>query len=504
MLFVVAVVATPKEQFWAFGVLAGLVVLAALIGRVPLLARRPAARDRGAVPAVRRCCCRSSAAIPPSRCSACSCREPGLWAAWNIVAKGTIGVAASIVLASTTSVPHVLQGLERLRVPRQLVAITGFMVRYGDVIGDELRRMRIARESRGASASRIGHARAVATSAGALFVRSYERGERVYLAMASRGYVGTMPVRSAAATRRAGCVCLLWPAGRDVVAAVAWSVTGERAWRSATSRSPTRTGTSRSTASTSSWHAGERVAVLGPNGAGKTTLVLALNGINVASRGTVTVGGPARREGQPGRDPPARRHRVPGSRRPAVHADRPRRRRVRAGEPRPARRRARGARRPRRSTPSAWRHAADRSPHHLSFGERRRVALATVLAMRPDVLVLDEPSSNLDPQARRELAEIVLGLDVTTILVTHDLPYALQLCDRAVVLDGGRIVVDGPTREVLADRDDDGRPPPRAAVRLRSIICVPRPRSAAACAGGDRSLAGARSLASEEGRQRRA
>ena len=122
-----------------------------------------------------------------STCSACSCREPGLWAAWNIVAKGTIGVAASIVLASTTSVPHVLQGLERLRVPRQLVAITGFMVRYGDVIGDELRRMRIARESRGASASRIGHARAVATSAGALFVRSYERGERVYLAMASRG-----------------------------------------------------------------------------------------------------------------------------------------------------------------------------------------------------------------------------------------------------------------------------------------------------------------------------
>ena len=98
-------------------------------------------------------------------------------------------------------------------------------------------------------------------------------------------------------------------------------------------------------------------------------------------------------------------------------------------------------------------HAADRSPHHLSFGERRRVALATVLAMRPDVLVLDEPSSNLDPQARRELAEIVLGLDVTTILVTHDLPYALQLCGRAVVLDGGRIVVDGPTRDVLADRD---------------------------------------------------
>ena len=98
-------------------------------------------------------------------------------------------------------------------------------------------------------------------------------------------------------------------------------------------------------------------------------------------------------------------------------------------------------------------HVADRAPHHLSFGERRRVALATVLAMRPDVLVLDEPSSNLDPSARRELAEIVLGLPVTILLVTHDLPYALQLCTRSVVLNGGRIVVDGPTRDVLADRD---------------------------------------------------
>jgi cobalt/nickel transport system ATP-binding protein len=95
--------------------------------------------------------------------------------------------------------------------------------------------------------------------------------------------------------------------------------------------------------------------------------------------------------------------------------------------------------------------SAERSPHHLSFGERRRVALATVLAMRPDVLVLDEPSSNLDPVARRELAEIVLGLDVTVVLVTHDLPYALQLCDRAVVLDQGRLAADGRIAELLAD-----------------------------------------------------
>ena len=95
----------------------------------------------------------------------------------------------------------------------------------------------------------------------------------------------------------------------------------------------------------------------------------------------------------------------------------------------------------------------DRAPHHLSFGQRRRVAVATVLAMHPEILVLDEPSSNLDPAARRELAEILRGLPVTLLMVTHDLPYALELCDRAVILDGGRIVADGGTAELLADAD---------------------------------------------------
>ena len=71
---------------------------------------------------------------------------------------------------------------------------------------------------------------------------------------------------------------------------------------------------------------------------------------------------------------------------------------------------------------------ADRPPHHLSFGQRRRVAVATVLAMEPEVLVLDEPASNLDPASRRELADILRGLDVTLLMVTHDLPYALELC----------------------------------------------------------------------------
>jgi cobalt/nickel transport system ATP-binding protein len=96
---------------------------------------------------------------------------------------------------------------------------------------------------------------------------------------------------------------------------------------------------------------------------------------------------------------------------------------------------------------------APRPPHHLSFGQRRRVAVATVLAMDPEVLVLDEPTSNLDPAARRELADILAGLDLTTLVVTHDLPYALELCPRAVILHDGRVVADGPTVDLLADTE---------------------------------------------------
>src|SRR5207342_3412031 len=94
---------------------------------------------------------------------------------------------------------------------------------------------------------------------------------------------------------------------------------------------------------------------------------------------------------------------------------------------------------------------ADRPPHHLSYGQRRRVAVATVLAMRPEILVLDEPSSNLDPASRRELAEILKSLDVTVLLVTHDLPYALELCPRSVVLSDGVVAADGPTADILGN-----------------------------------------------------
>ncbi|GII79756.1 putative ABC transporter ATP-binding protein [Sphaerisporangium rufum] len=197
---------------------------------------------------------------------------------------------------------------------------------------------------------------------------------------------------------------------------------------------------------------GERVALLGPNGAGKTTLVMHLNGILTPGHGSVEVAGlPVgpdtlreirRRVGLVFQDPDDQLFM------PTVRQD------VAFG---PANLGVRGAELDARVREAlelvGLPEVADRPPHHLSFGQRRRVAVATVLAMRPEILVLDEPSSNLDPAARRELAEILRSLDVTVLMVTHDLPYALELCERSLILSGGVIAADGPTGEVLADAE---------------------------------------------------
>lgn len=96
-------------------------------------------------------------------------------------------------------------------------------------------------------------------------------------------------------------------------------------------------------------------------------------------------------------------------------------------------------------------HVRDRPPYRLSAGEKRAVAIATVLAMSPDILVMDEPSSNLDPRARRRLIELLRSFEHTRIIATHDLELVVEVCARVIVLDGGKVVADGPTHEVLSD-----------------------------------------------------
>src|SRR5262249_3071281 len=94
---------------------------------------------------------------------------------------------------------------------------------------------------------------------------------------------------------------------------------------------------------------------------------------------------------------------------------------------------------------------ADRPPHHLSFGERKRACLAGVLACRPSVLVLDEPTANLDPRGRRGFTGLLRRLPCTKLIATHDLEMVLELCPRPILIDGGRVVADGPSREILGD-----------------------------------------------------
>ncbi|WP_283616964.1 energy-coupling factor ABC transporter ATP-binding protein [Mycolicibacterium poriferae] len=197
---------------------------------------------------------------------------------------------------------------------------------------------------------------------------------------------------------------------------------------------------------------GERVALLGPNGAGKTTLMLHLNGVLTASAGAVEIGGTVlarntlrdirRRVGLVFQDPDDQLFM------PTLAQD------VAFG---PANFGIEGdalQQRVRRALETvSMSQLADRSPAHMSGGQRRRAALATVLACEPEVLVLDEPSANLDPVARRELAETLTRLDATMLIVTHDLPYAAQLCDRAIIMDHGVIVADGAVAEVLSDAE---------------------------------------------------
>jgi energy-coupling factor transporter ATP-binding protein EcfA2/sirohydrochlorin ferrochelatase len=202
---------------------------------------------------------------------------------------------------------------------------------------------------------------------------------------------------------------------------------------------------------------GERLAVLGPNGSGKTTLALCLIG---ALDGAAGEGGGEGGEVEVTGLPVEKRHLAEVRRRvglvfqdpgdqlllPTVAAD------VALG---PANLGLAGEALARRVAEAldlvGLADAAERPPQHLSMGERRRAALAGVLAVHPEVLVLDEPSANLDPSARRDVVDIVKGLDITTIVITHDLPLALELCPRSVVLDSGRVVADGPTAALLAN-----------------------------------------------------
>jgi cobalt/nickel transport system permease protein len=149
-----------------------------------------------------------------------SLSESGLWTGGSLLAKATLSVLAATVLAVTTEPRALLTGLQRLHLPQTLVQILTFMVRYADVVGGELRRMRVARESRGFRPRHLGALKVLGPAAGSLFIRSYERGERVHLAMLSRGFAGRLPTGPVATTgARAWATALSLPVGAGAVLA---------------------------------------------------------------------------------------------------------------------------------------------------------------------------------------------------------------------------------------------------------------------------------------------
>lgn len=196
---------------------------------------------------------------------------------------------------------------------------------------------------------------------------------------------------------------------------------------------------------------GERVAVLGANGAGKSTLLQLLNGLLRGSGGVAVDGlvlGPAtlrqirQRVGLVFQDPDdqlfcasVRDDIAFGPRQAGLSGDAVQERvdealaAMRIGS------------------------LASRHPHHLSLGQKKRAAIAAVLAMRPSLLVLDEPSASLDPRTRRELIALLAALPCTLLVASHDLALVRELCPRSIILDTGRLAADGPTAELLGDSD---------------------------------------------------
>jgi cobalt/nickel transport system permease protein len=190
--FTLAVVATPREAFWAFGGYAVLVLGVAALARIN--AGWLISRSLIELPFV------FFAFVLPFigtgeqvNWLGLQLSVDGLYGGWNILAKGSLGVLASLLLAGTTTMRDLILGLDRLRCPQILTQIATFMLRYLDVLAGEARRMRVARLSRGDDPRFLWQLRGFAAGIGALFLRAFERGERVYLAMLSRGYDGRMP-----------------------------------------------------------------------------------------------------------------------------------------------------------------------------------------------------------------------------------------------------------------------------------------------------------------------
>lgn len=218
--FLLAVVATPSGAVPAFAAYAALVAVAAVGARLPmrvlvrrLLIETPFVMFALTLPFI--------GSGPEREILGISVSIAGCWAAWSIVTKATLGTAATVVLTWSTPVTDVLEGLERLRCPRVMTAIAAFMIRYLDLIVGQLHRLQVARLSRCDNPRWFWQGRAVAATAGTMFVRSFERGERVHHAMLARCFTGRFHTAPARDQPLRWFPASIWPCAAWVVALVA-------------------------------------------------------------------------------------------------------------------------------------------------------------------------------------------------------------------------------------------------------------------------------------------
>ena len=388
----------------------------------------------------------------------------GLEALATVLARAWLSMLAAGLLTATTPFPELLAGLQALGCPSILTALISFLYRYLFVLVDEAQRLWRARESERTRRPALGRhgplagqglgghdrqpvhpeLRAQRASlpghAGARFPgpdqecppatpRHGRPADRPGLVPGAGGVdrLRAPAVVEQLMERRDGCILQVeglsfaYPDGRQALREVGFAI-----------------------------REGEKVAVTGPNGAGKSTLLLHVNGI-LRGQGRLRVadleveernlGAIRRLVGLVFQDPDDQLFS------PTVYED------VGFGPLYMGLSEAEVGKRVREALAAVGAEGFEkRMPHHLSLGERKRVAIATVLAMEPRILVLDEPSSGLDPRGRRRLIELLRGLPQTMLVASHDMLLVRDLCTRTIILDGGRVVADGPTAALLANQ----------------------------------------------------
>lgn len=364
-------------------------------------------------------------------------RAEGLMLMLLVVSRFTAILTVSLVIFGTMTLTTSAQTLRGLGVPALLVDMLLLTLRYLFEFADMLARMQTAMRLRGFSLRRSGLNRRSAGQVGGLIgtllIRSFEQAEHVYKAMRLRGYGG----KSQPGITGTDAAPVKSSAGAAHVPAL--EVRGLRF--AYPERPPVLDGIDLMV------NHGERVGLIGPNGAGKTSLFLSVCGVLTPDAGMVAVYGEPVRAGH---YPPqiGLVFQNPNDQlfSPTVRDD------VAFGPVNAGLDAEAVAQRVDEAlalTGSA--HLIDRAPHHLSGGEKRMVAIAGVLALRPALVLYDEPDANLDMRARRRLIGFLKEAPHTLILASHDLEMILEVCDRVLLLDGGRIIADGPPRQIMGD-----------------------------------------------------